>query len=128
MVNKSIIVVVFLLFVAVARVSAQSAANQVTHTQLEFRGTTQIGGLASPRTMPSTLTLRMRNHPDPDAGVQTGSGLALAIPSPHPNPIGQEGHNVFGFNALNSVDSALVNQGFVGEPPDQGLCVGNGFV
>jgi hypothetical protein len=128
MANKSIIGVVFLLFVAVSSVSAQSAANQVTHTQLEFRGTTQIGGLASPRTMPNTLTLRMRNHPDSDAGVQKGSGLALAIPSPHPNPIGQEGHNAFGFNALNSVDSALANEGFVGEPPDQGLCVGNGFV
>jgi hypothetical protein len=120
-------ILAFVLFVAAPSVPAQSAANQVTHTQLEFRGTTQIGGLAPRGSMPSTMTLKMRNHPDPDAGVRTGSGLPLAIPSPNPNPVGQAGSNAFGFNALNSIDSGLVN-GFIVEPPDQGLCVGNGFV
>ncbi|MFN8559147.1 MAG: hypothetical protein U0531_18020 [Dehalococcoidia bacterium] len=32
------------------------------------------------------------------------------------------------FQGINALDRASVNSGFVSEPPDQGLCVGNGFV
>lgn len=36
--------------------------------------------------------------------------------------------SVFGFNGLSNLDQANVNLGFSVEPPDQALCVGNGFV
>ena len=39
-----------------------------------------------------------------------------------------ENENSFGFKGLSNVDQASVNLGFSVEPPDQALCVGNGFV
>jgi hypothetical protein len=52
-----------------------------------------------------------------------------AIPLPHVSGLpvsGREG--AFGFKGLSNVDQANVNQGFSVEPPDQALCVGNGFI
>jgi len=43
-----------------------------------------------------------------------------------PNTV-KNGGNAFGFGGLTTVDTANTN-GFVVTPPDQGLCVGNGFV
>jgi len=120
---------VLLLSAAAPSTLAQSAANRVTHVQLESRGTTEIGGLAPRGSMPGVLTLRMRNHPDPDAGVRVGAEVQLPIPQPRPKGVvGTAGKNAFGFDGMHSIDSALVNEGFISEPPDQGLCVGNGFV
>lgn len=55
---------------------------------------------------------------------------ALAPPTlPHVpgSPLG-ENENSFGFRGLSNVDQSNVNLGFSVEPPDQALCVGNGFV
>jgi hypothetical protein len=116
-----------LLFIVAPSAPAQSAANQVTQVQLESRGTSLIGGLAPRGGMTGAVTLQMRNHPDADAGVQTGSGAQLPIPSPNPKGVVGAGKNAFGFDGMNAIDSGLVN-GFIVEPPDQGLCAGNGFV
>lgn len=46
-----------------------------------------------------------------------------------PSPLaGQAGSLLANFNGVSSRDSALTNFGAEFEPPDQGLCVGNGFV
>ena len=37
-------------------------------------------------------------------------------------------HEGFGFAGINNVQQSAVNQGFSVEPPDQALCVGNGYV
>lgn len=124
----TVALVVSLTFLAVPGAPAQSAANQVTHVALESRGISQIGGLAPRGSMPGVLTLQMRKHPDPDAGVQTGAGVQLPIPSPNPKGVTGAGKNASGFDGMNAIDSALVNKGLATEPPDQGLCVGNGFV
>jgi hypothetical protein len=52
-----------------------------------------------------------------------------AIPLPHiPGlPVSNNG-GAFGFKGLSNFDQAGVNQGFSVEPPDQALCVGNGFI
>lgn len=61
------------------------------------------------------------------------SATALAMNAAIPLPIvpglpvaGKGG--AFGFKGLSNVDQAGVNQGFSVEPPDQALCVGNGFI
>src|ERR1700694_2473391 len=55
---------------------------------------------------------------------------AFALPTlPHvPGLELGENENAFGFKGLSNVDQASVNLGFSVEPPDQALCVGNGFV
>src|SRR5438552_7017659 len=40
----------------------------------------------------------------------------------------QSGHILQNFNGVSSLDSEITNFGAEFEPPDQGLCVGNGFV
>ena len=55
---------------------------------------------------------------------------ALAPPTlPHIAGFGLgESENVFGFQGLSNFDQASVNFGFSAEPPDQALCVGNGYI
>jgi hypothetical protein len=52
-----------------------------------------------------------------------------AIPLPHVSglPVSRD-EGALGFKGLSNVDQANVNQGFSVEPPDQALCVGNGFI
>ena len=59
----------------------------------------------------SSNAARSGNAPSSTAGATTSSGANLL-------------HN---FNGVSAVDSINVN-GFDVEPPDQGLCVGNGYV
>lgn len=106
--------------------AAQSAANEVSRIQLKHLGTSSLGKSAG--TNPSGMTaLRVKNHPDPDAGEQVGSGLQLPVPGPAPKPIANANPNASGFNGLDVIDQGL-QSGFLLEPPDQGLCVANGFV
>ena len=44
------------------------------------------------------------------------------------NVNGQSGGLLANFNGVSSLDSQVTNFGLTFEPPDQGLCVGNGFV
>ena len=52
------------------------------------------------------------------------------IPNPFPNPVVGKTPGFFGFNGVSHRDQRLANGGnqYSAEPPDQGLCVGNGFV
>lgn len=51
-----------------------------------------------------------------------------AVPTARPHPVMASGAAAFsGFKALDSVDTAIAT-GVASEPPDQGLCVGNGRV
>jgi hypothetical protein len=52
------------------------------------------------------------------------------IPNPFPNPVVDRNPGFSGFNGVSHLDQRLANNGNQGstEPPDQGLCVGNGFV
>jgi hypothetical protein len=56
--------------------------------------------------------------------------IVAGIPNPFPNPVVNRNPGFFGFNGVSHADQRLANGGnqFSTEPPDQGLCVGNGFV
>jgi len=61
------------------------------------------------------------------AGLAVNAPVALALPHVPSSPLSGRG-DAFGFKGLSNFDQAGVNQGFSTEPPDQALCVGNGFV
>ena len=75
-----------------------------------------------------------------DEGEVNGGGsgnvpaAALAVPSVHNTPVTPVNRGFSGFDALDHFDQRFAGTGdftntqFSLEPPDQGLCVGNGFV
>jgi hypothetical protein len=99
------------------------------------------GGLAAPAT-PGALTaadattVEVRAAVDehspkvPGPGGSGAPGAGLGSPNPAPNAVAGTNPGSWGFNALSHYDTRTVNGGnqFSIEPPDQGLCVGNGFV
>jgi hypothetical protein len=69
----------------------------------------------------------------PDRGARpTHPDLRGAVPGVAPAATAfnaaQSARLVLNFNGVSSLDSAVTNFGAEFEPPDQGLCVGNGFV
>ena len=115
---------------------AQTTVGKTTLGGLKMAGTTAISG-ASPVIFSSISKPRVQPHPDLVAArralipKQMASAAAaalaptLSVPAPKPNSV-KRGGNTLGFPGLTTVDTA--NTGFVTTPPDQGLCVGNGFV
>ena len=63
-------------------------------------------------------------------GASSSSGLPTVPPNPPSNGVTSTNPNFSGFNALDHVNSRTASNGnqFSLEPPDQGLCVGNGEV
>jgi len=61
-------------------------------------------------------------------------GSAATLPTPHPQRVVNAAHHVLGFQGLTEYQQVTAGTGvyantqFILEPPDQGLCVGNGFV
>jgi hypothetical protein len=55
------------------------------------------------------------------------ANAAIALPHIPGLPVSNNG-GAFGFKGLSNFDQAGVNEGFSAEPPDQALCVGNGFI
>ena len=102
------------------------------------KGTLTAVGTADPM-HDSAVTAAQRSTKSPNRGARSphtaskadmlarqgsnqpgGSGSSLDDPQP-----GTVLHN---FNGVGSLDSAVTNFGAEFEPPDQGLCAGNGFV
>lgn len=114
----------------------QTSTGKTNFHKLNKLGTTSIGA-ASRSSFNSNPQTRVRQHPDLVAARRgaMASGLAftasansgtLSVPTPKPNAVGYGGVRL-GFEGMTTVDTANTN-GFVLSPPDQGLCVGNGFV
>jgi hypothetical protein len=142
------------LLVCVALVSAFSAASAVSadiHAsspalKIGPRGTTSIESAAA-LTRSSRATIEadsMRNseretkHNDMlqklirerralMSATALASNAAIPLPQVPGLPVAGNG-GAFGFKSLSNVDQAGVNLGFSVEPPDQALCVGNGFI
>lgn len=76
------------------------------------------------------LSAHVRRHGvlhKPRAALAAGS--QQGVPSVSAGPVGAEPAPLLAdFNGVSSADSAATNFGQEFEPPDQGLCVGNGFV
>lgn len=60
--------------------------------------------------------------------AQPGAGAARLVPAAGPSRAASGPAPSVNFNGVSSLDSAVTNFGLEFEPPDQGLCVGNGFV
>jgi hypothetical protein len=96
-----------------------------------------LGGDA--RVSPSGAS-RLSNLPIPSKekarlGMTSASSGATALPLPEPtvqssSVVGWQARDFIGFDGLNNIDQRTANGGrqFSLEPPDQGLCAGNGYV
>jgi hypothetical protein len=92
------------------------------------KGAATLAPKALPRDTGGTRTFV--HHP----AVSRAAGKALQPPSPPGTPVVGNPGAATGFNGLSHLDQRLAGTGvyantqFSLEPPDQGLCVGNGFV
>ncbi|HEU5228520.1 MAG TPA: hypothetical protein VFU49_11970 [Ktedonobacteraceae bacterium] len=97
------------------------------------KGTIAPAGIADPRHPPQaaatqaavkkTVDKGQRLMPRATSQAQTASSQIHAFDSER-----QAGKILRNFNGVSSLDSEVTNFGAEFEPPDQGLCVGNGFV
>src|ERR1700738_853746 len=60
--------------------------------------------------------------------LAASTAAPVQIPNVEALSIEEGRHSARGFAGISNLSSANVNAGFSSEPPDQGLCVGNGFV
>ena len=105
--------------------AAQSAANSVSLNQLKYVGTASLSN-ASPAAVNSATQFRIAPLPKRPTGFAPTLSLLHAPKVPVNKVVG--GGASANFPGITTVDSANVNSGFVITPPDQGLCVGNGYV
>jgi hypothetical protein len=95
--------------------AATSAADSVRSTDRESKHAVMLDQLLKARRASASAAVR-------------AAAAVIALPNIAGLPVSGGNENVFGFTGLSNVDQASVNQGFSVEPPDQALCVGNGFV
>jgi hypothetical protein len=127
-------------FFAVTR-NSQAAPSQASGVvqSAKYAGTTsmQISGAAA-TSAPNSSNLEIRNEPEVDASIPKSGHAPLRVPADH-TPKPTTGSAVTdasapGFDGLNHADQRLAGTGnYAGKqfslvPPDQALCVGNGFV
>lgn len=126
-----------LLTLALALGMLPNAVAQNTVGKTTLGGLKKVGMTAISEGLPSFSSIsKVRVQPPhvqpgtrrllPKQMAGTLKGLALSVPTLKPNAV-RNGGDFVGFAGLTTVDTANTN-GFVLSPPDQGLCVGNGFV
>jgi hypothetical protein len=87
-----------------------------------------LGAFAAQPAAASSTVQRGARHTQSVSALHVISTLAAA-PSPRTQRTNSNNGNVLAnFNGVSSLDSAVTNFGAEFEPPDQGLCAGNGFV
>ena len=128
-------------FVVTRQSSAAPSSNGVKGVaqSVKYVGKTsmQASG-ASAKTAPATSNLEIRNEPEFDEDIAKSGHGALRVPADHtPKPAMNSLVNdavAPGFDGLNHADQRLAGTGqyagtqFSLVPPDQALCVGNGYV
>jgi hypothetical protein len=117
--------VMFLILGMLPSAMAQTTAGKMTVGELTMVGTSAIGS-SSQATSSSIPKHRVQPFRQPPTLATAFTASSLQVPTPKPNPV-KRGGNAIGFAGLTTVDTANTN-GFTLSPPDQGLCVGNGFV
>jgi hypothetical protein len=117
--------------------AAGSAASVVIHpvTDLGLASQVTASPASSARVVSSQDRGARRLHP----GRRAAAAVARLAHAPTPGPAdaasaqsssdnGSSGQLLQHFNGVSSLDSEVTNFGATFEPPDQGLCEGNGFV
>src|SRR5579859_6477279 len=117
--------------------TARAAASpQFTVSRLTSHGTGTLGA-ASAATGGPAIKHRFRQPFEKDgasSGSTAGHTTTLTVPNPKPNQLATSTRGATGFQGLTDFQQAnagtgiYANSQFDLEPPDQGLCVGNGFV
>jgi hypothetical protein len=109
------------------------SAQMVSEVQLTPIGTGSLtaastNGASSSFSEPTGLVTPRHTKRDlPFTFSALGSSAVLQIPNPKPQNVVGPDFDFFGFTGLSVLDDAASN-GFIFEPPDQGMAVGNGFV
>ncbi len=122
------------LFMHVSSVHASSVQTQKQQVQTYHsvtRGTITPAGIANLKNPSPSAQSQSSIHKRVDKGVRSiPSQMASTIRAQVSAPAfsRQSGRILQNFNGVSSLDSELTNFGAEFEPPDQGLCVGNGFV
>jgi hypothetical protein len=125
------------LFLRVPISHAGSLARQQTHQQATVytsatKGTIAPFGVIDPRHPPASATATTPTIKHSAKGVRALPSTGLS-PATHQQASAaglaqHTGKLLQNFNGVSSLDSEVTNFGAEFEPPDQGLCVGNGFV
>jgi len=129
------------LFSGVVAVSAKasSGASSQSITHLSLVGASRLNPTSSSSSSAPTNGTSSEVGQSPPvliahSGLQATRQPAVNVPSSPGNPLATSSPGFFGFNGLSHLDQRLAGTGpytntqFSLEPPDQGLCVGNGFV
>jgi hypothetical protein len=134
------------LAMAVMRGTASSAwalsdSNGKTYLQMSSAGVTTIDAPGATDTGATEINVVRGEHESELTAARLASihgtppSTALAVPNPPANAVNAAaGKTFFGFNGLTHADQRLAGTGayansqFSLEPPDQALCVGNGFL
>jgi hypothetical protein len=123
-------------FFAVTRNSQASPSHASGVVQsVKYVGTTSMhASSASAKITGTTSNLEFRNEPEFDEDIAKSGHGALRVPADHtpkptPNSVVTDG-TAPGFSGLTHAEQRLADNGnqFSLVPPDQALCVGNGFV
>ena len=114
-------------------VSAQAAAGSTQQTSLQNLSLVGTGRISGGATSLVGDGPHDATPADIDRDQHTNAvyaGAPTVSPSPASNPVASNNPGASGFTGLNHVDTRSQDGGnaFSLEPPDQGLCVGNGFV
>jgi hypothetical protein len=118
--------------------AAAAASYPTSYAHLSYRGTASFKALpaASSHSVSATSTQNEIQQTPPDRSPQVSNGnaptntLPTTAPDPQPQDVVAVNHGFSGFNAISHADQRLASNGnqYSLEPPDQGLCAGNGEV
>lgn len=133
-----VLAAVFAVSLSVPALSASTAHAAVTSgTQVSLQNVAVIGStsMAPLVNRESAMTQRSSsvNRPIPHRLVPhtfASTRADLSVPSPAGNSIARSNPGLFGFEGLSNRTQDMADNGnqYDVEPPDQGLCVGNGYV
>jgi hypothetical protein len=115
---------VVIAFVLAPAASAASPAGSVYESATVGTAAPSSGPSLGSHLAPPAPAHGVRRIPRPISAAAPATGSPQATPLPLSEPTSL----LASFNGVSSRDSALTNFGREFEPPDQGLCVGNGFV
>jgi len=95
------------------------------------RGTTSIGyGVGGPAMTEEQVQqlAELTDELEEKLEAHRREPTVSTVPTPQPTPLATSNPGVTSFDGLRAAIDAELNQGFTSEPPDHGLCAGNGYV
>ena len=118
----------FFAFASQAR-AAGTSSPQVTMSQLTSMGTTSFGA-SSTGNVAGSLSDEFAPDANNDSNNDSTPGDGVGSPAATPEQVTSQNDNVAGFNGLDFFNTRFADGGnaFSVEPPDGGMCAGNGFV